>query len=73
MLKFVRDIMHTGDAIPLVALGTRMSEAMVEMTAKAFGCVGITDRDGTAGRHHHRRRPAPAHAPDLLELGSRRS
>jgi arabinose-5-phosphate isomerase len=46
MLKFVRDIMHTGAAIPLAAVGTRMSEAVVEMSAKGFGCVGITDHDG---------------------------
>jgi arabinose-5-phosphate isomerase len=46
MLKFVRDIMHTGGDMPLVAVGTRMSEAIAEMTAKTFGCVGITDRDG---------------------------
>src|SRR3981081_833375 len=46
MLKFVRDIMHTGAEIPLAAVGTRMSEAIAEMTAKTFGCVGITDRRG---------------------------
>jgi arabinose-5-phosphate isomerase len=46
MLKFVRDIMRRGDAMPVVALGTRMSEALVEMTAKSLGCVIITDADG---------------------------
>ena len=46
MLKFVRDIMHTGDEIPLAPLGTLMSEAISEMTAKSFGCVGITDPQG---------------------------
>ena len=46
MLKFVRDIMHTGSDIPLAAVGTRMSEAIAEMTAKTFGCVGITNRRG---------------------------
>src|SRR5262244_1066334 len=45
-LKFVRDIMHTGSEIPLATVGTRMSEAIAEMTAKTFGCVGITDRRG---------------------------
>lgn len=43
MLKFVRDVMHTGTRVPLVRLGTRMSEAIVEMSAKGLGCVGITD------------------------------
>jgi arabinose-5-phosphate isomerase len=42
-LTFVRDIMHEGDAMPIAPLGTRMSEAIVEMSAKRFGCVGITD------------------------------
>jgi arabinose-5-phosphate isomerase len=46
MLKFVRDIMHTGAAVPLLPLGTRMSDALVEMSAKSFGCVGITDPAG---------------------------
>jgi arabinose-5-phosphate isomerase len=46
MLKFVRDIMHTGEKIPLAPLGTPMSEAISEMTAKSFGCVGITDERG---------------------------
>jgi arabinose-5-phosphate isomerase len=45
-LKFIRDIMHTGDAVPLARLGTTMSSAVVEMTAKGFGCVGVTSPDG---------------------------
>ena len=67
MLKFVGDLMHQGDAIPLVALGTSMADAVVEMSSKGFGCVGITDARGNlAGiitdgdlRRHMRR--------DLLE------
>jgi len=46
MLKFVRDIMRSGDAMPIVPLGTRMAEALVEMTAKSLGCVIITSPDG---------------------------
>jgi arabinose-5-phosphate isomerase len=46
MLRFVRDIMHGGAAIPLAAMGTPMSAAIVEMSAKRFGCVAITGRDG---------------------------
>ena len=45
-LKFVGDLMHTGDAVPLIGLGTAMSDAVVTMTAKGFGCVGITAADG---------------------------
>jgi arabinose-5-phosphate isomerase len=47
MLKLVRDIMHTGDEIPLAPLGTRMPKAIEEMTAKTFGCVGIIDPQGS--------------------------
>jgi arabinose-5-phosphate isomerase len=46
MLKYTRDLMHTGDAVPLKPLGTRMSDALVEMTSKGFGCVGIVDARG---------------------------
>jgi len=46
LLKTVREFMHSGDAVPLAPLGTRMSDALVHMTAKGFGCVGITDARG---------------------------
>jgi arabinose-5-phosphate isomerase len=46
MLKYVRDLMHTGDAVPLRPLGTKMSDALVEMSSKGFGCVGIVDGRG---------------------------
>jgi arabinose-5-phosphate isomerase len=42
----VRDIMHTGDEIPLISPGARMSEAILVMTAKSFGCVGVCQSDG---------------------------
>ena len=47
MLKFVSDLMHTGPAIPLVALGTPMADAVVEMSTKGFGCVGVIDPGGS--------------------------
>ena len=46
MLKYARDLMHSGDAVPLKPLGTRMSDALVEMSSKGFGCVGIVDARG---------------------------
>jgi arabinose-5-phosphate isomerase len=45
-LAYVRDIMHTGDAIPRIVLGASMSQAIVEMTSKGFGCVGVFSADG---------------------------
>src|SRR4051812_44918703 len=46
MLKYIRDLMHSNEAVPLKPLGTPMSEALVEMTSKGFGCVGIVDPRG---------------------------
>jgi arabinose-5-phosphate isomerase len=45
-LKYVGDVMHTGDALPLVAEATAMAEAIVVMTSKSFGCLGVVDADG---------------------------
>ena len=39
-------IMHTGDAVPLATPGTKMAEALITMSAKSFGCVGIVGDDG---------------------------
>jgi arabinose-5-phosphate isomerase len=67
LLTFIRDIMHSGAQMPLKPAGTKMSDAIVEMSAKGFGCVGITDAsdqligiitDGDLRRHMR---------PDLLD------
>jgi arabinose-5-phosphate isomerase len=42
----VADIMHAGDAVPLIGAGATMAEALLVMTAKSFGCVGIVDGSG---------------------------
>jgi arabinose-5-phosphate isomerase len=42
----VRDIMHKEDEVPLVSPADRMSEAILVMTAKSFGCVGVRETDG---------------------------
>ena len=46
MLKHTSDLMHTGDELPLKPLGTGMSDALAEMSAKGFGCVAIAMRAG---------------------------
>jgi arabinose-5-phosphate isomerase len=46
LLKTVRDLMHNGEEVPLAPLGTRMSDALLEMTRKGLGCVGIVDGAG---------------------------
>jgi arabinose-5-phosphate isomerase len=45
-LKFVRDVMHPGAAVPLIRRGAPMSEAIVEMSAKGFGCVAVVEANG---------------------------
>jgi len=42
----VADIMHRGDALPLVPESTAMTEAILIMTTKSFGCVGVSDQAG---------------------------
>src|SRR6516225_3845187 len=42
----VRDIMHAGQEIPLVSPDAPMSDAIMVMTAKSFGCVGVCDAKG---------------------------
>lgn len=42
----VRDIMHRGNEIPLVSPGALMSDAILVMTAKSFGCIGVCNAEG---------------------------
>ena len=45
-LRLVRDVMHTDDALPLVKPDTPMSEVLLVMTGKGFGCAGVVDDAG---------------------------
>ena len=45
-LKYLSDIMHSGEAMPLAEQNTVMSEALLITTAKSLGCLGITDENG---------------------------
>jgi len=45
-LNRVEDVMHIEDAIPLVPQNTAMPEAIMKLSEKRFGCVGITNQDG---------------------------
>jgi arabinose-5-phosphate isomerase len=70
-LKYVSDFMHTGDTIPLASVDVQMSEAIMVMTGKTFGCVGLIEADGTLVgmitdgdlRRHMK--------PDLLQMPAR--
>ncbi|AGA64569.1 Arabinose 5-phosphate isomerase [Liberibacter crescens BT-1] len=41
LLRRVVDVMHSGERIPLVPLGTKLSEAIQILSEKKFGCVAI--------------------------------
>ncbi len=38
--------MHVGEGIPAVQEGSRLSEALVEMTRKGLGMTAVVDGDG---------------------------
>jgi arabinose-5-phosphate isomerase len=42
----VRDLMHAGDAMPLAAPDTPMDRALLLMTEKRFGCLGVIGPSG---------------------------
>ncbi|MBU6497414.1 MAG: KpsF/GutQ family sugar-phosphate isomerase, partial [Rhodospirillales bacterium] len=41
-LRRVRDLMHGPDALPLAPSATPMAAALLTMTEKRFGCLGVT-------------------------------
>ncbi len=65
-LTRVRDVMHTGDAIPSVSPTTLMPDVIYEMSRKKLGLTTVLADDGSVppaaspvARHHLRRRPPP--------------
>ncbi|HSK31752.1 MAG TPA: KpsF/GutQ family sugar-phosphate isomerase, partial [Candidatus Limnocylindria bacterium] len=42
----VAEIMHRGDSLPLVKADEKMDEALITMTSKSLGCVGVVDGEG---------------------------
>lgn len=45
-LSFVRDLMHDGKAMPLTGEATPMTDALLIMTEKSFGCLGVVNDEG---------------------------
>jgi len=43
LLLLIRDIMHTGEAVPQVRAGTLLRDALVEMTRKGLGMTAVVD------------------------------
>ena len=47
LLLTVRDLMHSGDALPMVSEDTLMKAAIYEITSKKLGCTGVSASDGS--------------------------
>lgn len=48
-LRFVDDLMHTRERLPLAGPDTPMAEAIVVMTEKSLGCLGVVENDRLVG------------------------
>lgn len=44
-LKRVKDLMHTGEELPLIDKNAKMKDAVIEMTKKGLGCIAIVDKN----------------------------
>lgn len=45
-LKFVSDLMNKGERLPIARVDEPMTEALVTMTQRALGCLGVVDSEG---------------------------
>lgn len=45
-LRRVRDLMHVADEVPLVSADTPMDRALLVITERRFGCLGVLESDG---------------------------
>ncbi|MGW8246674.1 MAG: KpsF/GutQ family sugar-phosphate isomerase [Acidiferrobacterales bacterium] len=45
LLLFVKDIMHSGDAVPSVLESAKLTEALLEMTGKGLGMTAVVDNE----------------------------
>ena len=46
LLLKVRDLMHTGEEIPVVSPDVSVKEALFQMTKKRFGCTAVASKSG---------------------------
>ena len=43
-LKYLTEVMHIKEKLPLSNLDEKMSKALITMTKKSFGCIGVVNR-----------------------------
>lgn len=74
-LLLVRSIMHTGEELPFVDPDARLSDILLEMTIKGFGCTGVRGEggglagiitDGDLRRHMNSGRPMEQPASAIM-------
>ncbi len=44
-LKYVSEIMHKGNAMPIAHKDDKMSKTLLTMTKKSFGCIGVINKE----------------------------
>ena len=43
-LKSIGEIMHSNKSLPITSVDDKMSKALITMTKKSFGCLGVIDK-----------------------------
>ena len=48
-LAIIEDVMHSGDSLPIIEIGSPMSEALIKISEKGFGCIGVISNNSLEG------------------------
>ena len=48
-LAVVKDVMHSGESLPTIDIGSPMSEALIKISEKGFGCIGVVSNNSLEG------------------------
>ena len=48
-LAIVKDVMHSGESLPTIDIGSPMSEALIKISEKGFGCIGVISNNSLEG------------------------
>lgn len=48
-LAIVEDVMHSNNSLPVIEIGSPMSEALIKISEKGFGCIGVVSNKSLKG------------------------
>ena len=48
-LAVVKDVLHSGESLPTIDIGSPMSEALIKISEKGFGCIGVISNNSLEG------------------------